>query len=369
MRRALYLVPMLLAGCSWFTDDKGLIVDRNKDYLKAQERTDLVIPEGLKGDRIQDPAPVPVIPATLKPEYFDGDPPRPDAIHGNDSRDEVRIQRLGNRAWLAIPEDPTTVWPKVKQFLAENAVPLAREVPVQGRLDSGWLEIENQPYRDIVRTVIRDGKDKAKLEGGKDRIRVRIEPGLRERTSEVHIRYENDEFGPPSPEDLDDLTRIVSHDADTETSMLNEVGAYIAARVAEQTVSMVARGMGGGVKSYLDRNADGDPILRLLVDYDRAWATIGQSLARAEIEIESDDETAGLYVINIPEDLQVGENAEERGWFSRLLFRGGKVETVQIRIQPSGDGSHTVSAYTAEGARLDREFGQEVLVLLREFSS
>ncbi|MFM7121253.1 MAG: hypothetical protein ACKOZX_13595, partial [Gammaproteobacteria bacterium] len=51
------LVPTLLTGCSWFTDDKGLIVDRNKDYLKAQERADLVIPEGLKGDRIQDPAP------------------------------------------------------------------------------------------------------------------------------------------------------------------------------------------------------------------------------------------------------------------------------------------------------------------------
>ncbi|MFM8355070.1 MAG: outer membrane protein assembly factor BamC, partial [Gammaproteobacteria bacterium] len=236
-------------------------------------------------------------------------------------------------------------------------------------LDSAWLEVTSQPYRDIVRTVIRDGKDKAKLEGGKDRIRVRIEPGLRERTSEVHIRYENDAFGPPSAEDLDDLTRIVSNDADTETSMLNEVGAYIAARVAEQTVSMVARGMGGGVKSYLDRNADGDPILRLLVDYDRAWATIGQSLARAEIEIESDDETAGLYVINVPEDLQVGEDAEKRGWFSRLLFRGGKIETLQIRIQPAEDGSQTVSAFTADGARLDREFGQEVLVLLREFSS
>ncbi|HAR29902.1 MAG TPA: hypothetical protein DCR65_00160 [Gammaproteobacteria bacterium] len=369
MRVRILLLVTVLGGCSWFTDDKGLIVDRNKEYLESQEAPALVIPEGLDSDRIQDLAPIPVIPAPLNPEYFADDPPRPDAIHGNDSRDEVRIQRLGNRAWLAIPEDPTIVWPKVKQFLAENAVPLALEMPPEGRLDSAWLEIENQPYRDIVRSVIRDGKDKAKLEGGKDRIRLRVEPGLRERTSEVHVRYENDAFGPPSADALVDLLQTVSHDADTEQSMLNELGAYIAARVSEQTVSMVARGMGGGVKSYMDRDAQGEPVLRLLVDADRAWATIGQSIARAEIDIESDDETAGLYVINIPADLQVGESAEKRGWFRRLIFRGDKLTTVQIRVQPAEDGSQVVSARSPDGEPLDREFGQEVLVLLREFSS
>jgi uncharacterized lipoprotein len=116
---------------------------------------------------------------------------------------------------------------------------------------------------------------------------VRVEPGLRERTSEVHIRYENDAFSPPGADNLVNLRGRVSHDAAIEQSLLNELGAYIAARVAEQTVSMVAQDMGGGVKSFLDRDAEGDPVLRFLVDFERAWATIGQSLVRADIEVET----------------------------------------------------------------------------------
>jgi outer membrane protein assembly factor BamC len=305
----------------------------------------------------------------LRPEYYADKPPRPDAIHGSDSRDEVRIQRLGNRSWLAIPEDPTTVWPKVKQFLAENGVSLARELPAEGRVDSVWLEIGNEQYRDIIRSTIRDGKDAAQMTGGRDRVRVRVEPGLRERTSEVHIRYENDAFSPPGADNLVNLEGSVSHDAAIEQSLLNELGAYIAARVAEQTVSMVAQDMGGGVKSFLDRDAEGDPVLRFLVDFERTWATIGQSLVRANIEVEDSDQAAGLYVINVPEDLEVGD-VDEKGFFGRLFsFGSADLETLQIRVQSAEDGSQIVTASAADGGKLDREFHQEVLVMLREFSS
>jgi outer membrane protein assembly factor BamC len=360
---------LLAGGCSWFSDDKGVFVDRSKDYLEARQEPPLVIPEGLYAGRVQDPAPIPDIPTPLEPEYYPDEPPRPDAIHGSDSRDEVRIQRLGNRNWLAIPEDPTTVWPKVKQFLAENGVGLARELPSEGRLDSVWMQIGNEPYRDVIRLTIRDAKDAAQMTGGRDRIRIRVEPGLRERSSEVHIRYENDAFAPPGPDTLVDLAASTSHLLTAEQSLLNELGAYVAARVSEQTVSMVAQDMAGGVKSFIDRDAEGDPVLRLQVDYQRAWATIGQALNRASIEIVEDNEAAGRYVIRVPEDLDVGE-AEKKGFFRRIFsFGRDRVETLQIRIQPGEAGAHVVTALAEDGSELDREFAQDVLVLLREYSS
>ena len=368
MRKLAWTLLLVVGGCSWFSDDKGLIVDRSGEYLKAQEKPPLVIPAGLDGSRVQDPAPIPAIPTPLRPEYYADQPPRPDAIHGSDSRDEVRIQRLGNRNWLAIPEDPTTVWPKVKQFMADNGVDLARELPSEGRVDSVWLEIGNEPYRDVIRTTIREGKDAAQMTGGRDRVRVRVEPGLRERTSEIHIRYENDAFSTPAENMLVNLESTASHDANIEQSLLNELGAYIAARVAEQTVSMVAQDMGGGVKSYLDRDTEGDPVLRLLVDFDRAWATIGQSLGRANIEIKDSDQAGGIYVINVPEDLEVA-GEEGRSWLGRLLSGKADVETVQIRIRADTDGAQVVTALAEDGSKLEREFGQEVLVLLREYSS
>ncbi|MEQ8485886.1 MAG: outer membrane protein assembly factor BamC [Pseudomonadales bacterium] len=359
---------VLLGGCRWMNDDKGIFVNKTDDYIDVQENEPLVIPEGLDTDRVQDPFPVPSITSRLRPEYYPSSPPRPNAIYGSDTRDEVRIQRLGQRLWLVVPEPPTTVWPKVRQFLAENGVALEWEAPNRGRMDTAWLEITDEAYRDVVRQTVRDGKAEADLEGGRDRLRLRIEPGLRERATEVHVRHENDGFAPPGPEELVDLRGTPSHLGNVEQELLNELGAYIAARVAEQTVSMVALDIGSGVKSYLDIDGGGDPVLRLRLDRERAWATVGQSLNRADIDVADADEATGVYRITVPEDLDM--EAEERGFFRRLFSFGGRdTRDLQLRLTPADNGDFLLTALADDGSAIDREFGQQVLVLIREYAS
>lgn len=369
---SLVLLVALLAlagGCRWMSDDKGMFQDRSGDYIEVAENRPLVIPEGLDTARVQDPFPIPRITDRLRPEYYPKSPPRPDAIYASDSRDEVRIQRLGQRLWLVIPEPPTTVWPKVRQFLAENGIEVAWEAAGRGRMDTAWMPIEDQPYRDIIRQSLRDGKRDADLTGGLDRLRLRVEPGLRERSAEVHVRYENSEFSTPGPDGLIDLRATASHLIGVEQDVLNELGAYIAARVAEQTVSMVAQEIGSGVKSQIELDADGDPVLRLRLDFDRAWATIGQSLSRAEIDVFEADERAGVYRITVPEDLDVG-GQNERGWLRRAFSWGGPdMRDLQLRLSPTADGEYVLSALDRDGRALDREFGQQVLVLVREYAS
>ena len=351
------------------SDDKGIFVDRGDDYLDVKENPPLVIPEDLDADQLADPFPVPEIVEPMRPQYFPDRLPRPDAIYANDNRDEVRIQRLGERRWLVIPEPPTTVWPKIKQFLAENGVEVAWEAPGSGRLDTEWLTVGNESYRDVIRLLLRDAKQAAGITGGRDRLRIRVEQGLRERTSEVHIRHENDGFSQPAPDELVDLNSETSHIAQAEQEMLSELGAYIAARVAEQTVSMVAQDIGSPVKSYLDRDAQGEPVLRLLVDKERAWATVGQSLARADIEVTDADEQAGLYRIAIPEDLNV--EGEEKGFFGRLFSFGGEDEVVlQLHLRAAPDGTYLVEVFDEDAQHLeDRDFSQQVLVIVREYAT
>jgi outer membrane protein assembly factor BamC len=368
VRRPALVLLLLAAGCSWFSDDEGVFVDKSDDYLQVSENPPLVIPDDLDTARVQDPFPIPDITDRLRPEYYPGQPPRPDTIYANDNRDEVRIQRLGDRRWLVIPEPPTTVWPKVKQFLAENGVALGWESPAEGRLDTQWLEIQDQAYRDVIRQLIREGKTTAALAGGEDRLRIRVEPGLRERTTEVHLRYENSAFAPPSRPELADLGEAASHSDEIEQEALTELGAYIAARVAEQTVSMVAQDIGAEVKSTLDIDADGDPVLRLRLDRERAWATLGQALARAEINVLDSDEQAGVYRITLPEDLDV--ESGEPGFFGRMFSFGGEdMRDLQLKLQPAQQEGFVVSALDAEGQALEREFGQQVLVLIREYAS
>lgn len=367
MRIAVLIMAVLVSGCGWLSDDKGIFVNNTDDYLDARESPGLIIPEDLDRSRVQDPFPIPEVPEQINAVYYSGRAPSPDTIYASDNRDEVRIQSLASRRWLAIPESPSTVWPKVKQFLAENGVAVANEVSAYGRLDTEWLTLGDEAYRDVVRLLIRDARKELNLNTGRDRIRVRVEQGLRERTSEIHIRHENDSVAIPAAEDVVDLTPLESDIAAAEYEMLKELGAYIAAKVSEQTASMLADNIPKIAKSILERNDQGEPILRLRLDYDRAWATLGNALDNAGVEVLESDRATGIISVRISQDVFTGE---EPGLLSRLWpFGEDGDHLLQINIVLDQPNSFVVSVRTSESEAADRELSQQVLVLIREYAS
>jgi outer membrane protein assembly factor BamC len=359
------LLLLGLSGCGFMNDDKGIFVNRDDDYLDLDERSSLVVPSDLQSAKVTDPYPIPRVGRQLNPEFYPKGPPRPDAIFASDNRDEVRIQRLGSRAWLVVPEDPTTVWPKVKQFLAENGIRVASEMSEFGRIDTDWMELTEPAYRDIIRTVVREAKEDDGYLEGRDRLLIRVEPGLREETSEVHVRHENDTLGLPSI-GVVDLNAIQSLIPAAEVDVLSEIGAYIAARVAEQTVSMVAQTITADIKSSLERDEMGTPVLELRLDYERAWATVGQALTRAEVVVDDLNQEEGVYHVRIPDNVLTGE---ERSWLGGILGRGNKGFELQLHVDEVADSVYHVNVLDNDSKPVDREFGQDVLAMLREYAS
>ena len=366
---ALLVLALLAGGCGWFSDDRGFFVNRSDDYIEAREAPRLVIPEDL-GETLEDPFPIPPVPAQENARFYPGRAPLPDAIYANDNRDAIRIQRLGDRIWLVVPEAPTTVWPKIKQFLAENGVGVASERPGQGRITTEWLSTADGPYRDVVRTLLQDVKSEAEEdEGERDRLLLQVEQGLRELTSEVHMRHQADAgpgSPPAAPAEVGDLTSAL---VEIERRLLNELGAYIAARVAEQTVSMVAQEITGQVKSELARDGAGRPILRLFLDEERAWATLSQALDNAGIEVLESDRQARVHHVRITDDILLGE--EQPGFFRRIFSSrgGGDVAEVQLRLDREEGGHYALSVWDQDGQSVPVEFAQQVLVLVREYSA
>ena len=361
---AAVLLSAALAGCGWFSDDKGFFVNRTDDYIDARQGPTLIIPEDLGGS-LEDPFPIPPVPAQDNARFFPGRPPLPDAIYANDNRDAVRIQRLGQRTWLVVPEPPTTAWPKIKQFLAENGVGVASEQAGQGIITTEWLTIEDTQYRDVVRTLLRELKAAAAAEGGRDRLVLQVEQGLRELTSEIHVRHQRAaqaEAADPLPSTLIDLP----------SRLLNELGAYIAARVAEQTVSMVAQEIAGRAKSELGRDDSGAPVLRLFLDAERAWATLGQALTNAGVEVLETDRQARAYSVRIPESAFMGGARErKRGFFRRMVSFGGrrgKATDVRLHIRQEQENVFGLRVEDADGGAVPFELAQRVLVLVREYA-
>ncbi len=370
-RFILTVCVLLLGACGWFKrGDDGLILNPKDDYLTSIQHNELVVPEGLRELTNTDPFPIPPSPEQERPGFYPNRPPLPDAIYANDNRDEVRIQRLGDRRWLVVPEPPTTVWPKLKQFLAENAVAVTYDAPEVGRLNTEWLQIEDTAYRDVIRSVLQDAKQEAPLLVGKDRYLIRVEQGLRELTTEVHARHENDSVTLPARDEVVVIESLTSQLGAAEDELLSEIGAYIAARVSEQTVSKVALQIGSSRKASLGRDADGYPVLYLYLDYDRAWATLGQALDNADVEITNLDREDGRFEVNIPGDLFSGIE-ERKGFLCRVTFSCDKRAPVGVTLQVGGESqAYEVSVMRADGSGpLNPDLAQQVLVLIREYAA
>lgn len=368
---ALVLCLLSLGACSWMNDGEGLLLDPSDDYLEVRQDPPLQVPDDLPALQDTDPFPIPPTPPARNPSFYPGKPPLPDAIYANDNRDEVRIQRLRDRRWLVVPEAPTTVWPKIKQFLGENGVTVTYDAPQTGRLNTEWLRIEDTTYRDVVRTLLRDAKQGAGLEQGMDRYLIRVEQGLRPFTTEIHTRHENDSLTLPVPDDLTNLNSMFSDVSQAEQDFLAEIGAYIAAKVAEQTVSKVALQIGSTQKAAVTRDSQGDPVLRLNLDYERAWATLGQALDNAAVEVASSDRDSGTFVVSL-DDTAFGKEVR-KGFLCRVTFscddRATRYDLV-IQVSEASDSLFEVSVLDADTRqRAQPDIAQQVLVLLREYAS
>lgn len=367
------LATLVITGCSWFggdDDGDGILLNPKDDYLEAVQHNKLVLPEDLSQLENTDPFPIPPTPKQSNARFYPDRPPLPDAIYANDNRDEVRIQRLGDRRWLVIPEPPTTAWPKLKQFMAENGVALTYDEPQSGRVNTEWMQIQDTGYRDIIRSLLKDAKAEDPLATGQDRFLIKVEQGLRVRTTEVHVRHENDSVSLPVRDEIVVIDGLSSHLDAAEDDLLNEIGAYIAAKVSEQTVSKVALQIGSAKKTELLRDANGFPVLHLYLDYERAWATLGQALDNAEVEILNLDRETGLFAVNIPGSVFTGDD-DGPGFLCRLTFSCDDDEALDVQIKVQGDKQdYRVSILEADSDKpLDAEIAQQVLVLIREYAA
>ncbi|GIR63374.1 MAG: hypothetical protein CM15mP68_0400 [Pseudomonadota bacterium] len=66
---------------------------------------------------------------------------------------------------------------KAEAIFADNGVGFAYEDTSQGRLNTVWLALDADQYRDIVRASLGEAKQEDALSAGKDRLLIRVEKG------------------------------------------------------------------------------------------------------------------------------------------------------------------------------------------------
>ena len=345
---------LALGGCRYLADDEGIFVNPRDDYLQAKVGTELDVPPELTDERIVDSWPIPDVPDAAAAKNYPGEPPRPEVFVGSDI-DAVKIQKLGERSWIVLPDAPEQVWPLIKQFLADNGVAIGREDAPAGFIESRWFVIADRDYDDVVRTAIRSGEREGDTEGGsipsRYRVQFRVERGIRRGSTEVHVGHERVRGNE---------TELAAALPQVQAEMTAKLADYFALGAAE-AVSMVGRGIASESKAQVIKNANGYPSLRLNVDFDRAWATVGQALERAEVDVAEKNRDAATF-------RALFSTGDAAGWLKRLARRGRDGNVVVLIHVAREDERVVVRVMDETGAPLPVELAEQVLLTLREFA-
>jgi len=355
-----------LSGCGWLLDDEGFIQDRRNAYRDAQSVPPPEVPRDLSATQIESMMVVPEVPMGTYRRSADFETPRPATLFARREERQVRIQTLGDRRWIVAPAEPDVVWPRIKQFLADNGVPITEENPREGEIVTDWLEVEDSGYQDIVRRVI--ATERAAQERPYHRLRLRLERAVRDGASEIHLAHEA-VTEPPSGSG-GDARDPAGDDANAaggaENTLLSELATYLAADVAGSGVSFLAQTVAAEEKAAIVRDDGGHPRLRLRLDYARAWATVSTALENASVPVQEAEREAGR--IRIRFDSERFDREDEPGFWSRL-FGGGDAQALTLRLAENAD-AYDLEVYEEDAAgRAPPELAERVLSVIREFAS
>lgn len=267
------VMVLLLSGCDTLFGPEGYFRDRADDYLKAQTIEPIMLPEGVEGENLGQLFVVPPIKNTGSSAAVAFEVPRPASSEASSElRNEVKIQILGDRRWIAVNSAPGVVWPRVLAFLSEKGLSVAAETPSQGIIETDWLRL----------------KDDA---SGKDRYRIQLQQGIRANTTEVHVLQISYTLAASSDGDV--AWPAKSADQTREEWMVKEISAYLA---KEDTTgsSMLAQAIGTN-GNKVDLVSSADPYLAMKMDAARAWASVGGALNRDGFHIENANREQGKW--------------------------------------------------------------------------
>lgn len=296
------LVISSLSSCGIIGDKNSTLRSRDKDYLRSETISPLVVPDGLTAKEFEHLYPIPDVAASdeFGDDYSlsDFEVPRPDSVHADEKTLGVKIQKLSGQQWIFLGASTAQVWPRAQNFLVSTDVGVVISDAESGLIETDWLK-----YSD-------DDSLKA-------RFRIRLEKGLHPETTEVHVleaSYPIDE-----PVSMPMQWPVTSTSPEREAWFLKELANHLAEAISNSSASLLGQNVGGKTKAGFVSGAP-EPTMALRLPRDRAWATIIHSARHQGFHTWEKDSGRGLIYAMYDEDLIDPKN----GFFRRLLRFGFK---------------------------------------------
>ncbi|WP_412852396.1 outer membrane protein assembly factor BamC [Ectothiorhodospira shaposhnikovii] len=247
----------------------------------------------------------------------------------------LQLRREGNVRWLEVEDTPPAdLWPQLRAFFQAQSLPLNREEPALGILETEWFQARAQVpmeggIRGLLGRLFGDFYDAST----RDQYRVRLEPQGDSGTA-VFVSHRSVE----EVAEREDIVRwrMRPSDPEAEAEMLVRLMVHLG---LEPEQAAQALGQAPDLTPGLRLSeANGETALEVRGEFTGLWRRMGVLLDRAALLVDDQDRSEGVYYVTFRPE------AHERrgGFFSRLFSTGESARLrpdtqYQIHLRQAGD--------------------------------
>jgi outer membrane protein assembly factor BamC len=261
------------------------------------------------------------------------------------------------------------VWRTVKDFWQEAGFIVNVEIPGAGIMETDWAENRARVDAGTVRNALSRVLDFAYSSAERDKFRVRIERGAEPGTTEIFISHRGMEEVYSQAMNADQAyTRWQPRPPDPllEAQMLGRLMLRFGVDTQRAQAQLTAPAT-VPPRAALVKGDNGERMLTLEDQFDRAWRRVGLALDRVGFTVEDRDRSQGLYYVRYIDPQIDNKTAEQPSLLSRLKFWGDdKPKLDQFRIQVKDDAKNgcNVNVLAKDGKQETSDTAGRILALL-----
>lgn len=329
----------LLSACSVLQEDKI-------DYKSAAKAPTLEVPPDLTQLRKESRYAIESSSATASGFQSAGSRVV-DAGTASNELGPVKMERQGNQRWLVTSLTADKVWEPLREFWTSNGFVLVTDAPDIGIMETEWAENRAKLPQDFLRKTLGKVLDSLYSTGERDKFRTRVERNAQGGV-EIYITHRGMIENYADAQKDRTIWQPRPSDPELEIEFLRRLMVKLgtspeSAKTA--TVAAQASDTGSQVSSL-----NGQPVIVLQDNLDRAWRRTGVALDRSGFTVEDRDRTAGVYFVRY---VAAGTSSEPTGFLGRLF--SSKKDTpstltkYQISLTASAENQSTLRVLTATG--------------------
>lgn len=279
------------------------------------------------------------------------------------SSEAMRVERAGNQRWLVVNQTPEQLWPKLKQFWADNGFTVATESATTGVMETEWAENRAKIPQDIIRRSIGKVFDGLYGTGERDKFRTRLERSPNGGT-EVYISHRGAEEVLVGPQKETTTWTVRPNDPGLEAQFLAKLMASLSGAPEVKTAqTAVAAAVAAPEHAKLVGST-----VEVDEGFDRAWRRVGLALDRVGFTVEDRDRVQGVYFVRyVDPDL-----AAKEGFLKKLFSFGSEdkaKEAQRYRVAvktATGASTSQVTVQSNDGKPEASPTGAKILKLLQD---